>query len=119
MGLFNRPQPQAASPHPIGGVPSDVHEAFDQIEARRLEQRAAELERAGATVHQITRCLPEATLYVLKVKDELRAMTGWRWRWPTGRVEVRYESGFRESPSEWATPRDEGVVLATGDDLEP
>lgn len=113
-------QVQAEGPHPIGAVPDDVHEALDAVDARRLAQRIGELRRAFAPIPEddervrIIRCLPEATLFLSQIG---RAMTAWRWEWPTGRVDVTYESGFRESPSEWTTPRDEGVVLATGDKL--
>lgn len=119
-------KPESPSPHPIGGVPEDVERALTDIEALRLQQRKVELEHAGASVSRIVACHPEATLYLLEIRapglgqrTQLRAMTGWRWRMPSGAIEVRYESGFRESPSEWAVPREEGVELATGDDLKP
>lgn len=122
MAFWSRPQTESGSPHPIGGIPDDLDLALSEIESARQRQRHAELEHAGASVKEIVACYPDATLYLLEIprpglgrRPELRAMTGWRWLLPSGCVEVIYESGFRESPSEWATHRAEGAVLATGD----
>lgn len=111
MALFGgKPQPEpTTSPHPIG-LPDDVHEALATANALTRAERLRELELAGASIGRLICCRPEATLFLNGIG---RAMTGWRWQFLSGRIEVRYESGFRESPSEWATPLDEGVRLVT------
>lgn len=95
-------------------VESDpIHAELVEHTEHTRQSRKLELEFAGASVSEVLKCLPEATLYRNGVG---RACTGWRWLLATGQIQVLYESGWRAEPSEWTTPRVEARLI-TADDI--
>lgn len=103
---------RSETPHPIGPEEPDLTGLMEAAEQAFKDQRLEELERAQASLRNEDPLFqwhrPECTLYFNQIG---RLMTAWRFRWPDGHLEVRYESGLRAYPSDYATPLDEGVSL--------